>query len=246
MMRVGRELLAGVVMGLVIARTLCTGLDGAASAQPSNPEPTAPRDLQELARIYADDQGDRLPGDGKPINWSAVLPRDRAREARVKALYEAGELRTGEDYYRTAMVLQHATRPEDFLLAHELCVVAVSKGDRDARWLAAATEDRYLMNLGRPQRFGTQYRSTGPDKPVRLYEVGPGVTDALRRELNVPTLDEARTKEAQMEETIKGKKAGRQSHKLADSSFGNAPPWPDRGNEPSRMRAPIGGSSPAA
>ena len=193
----------------MIARLIGNGLDGAASAQPSNREPGAPRDLQELAKIYDDDQGDRLPGGGKPIDWSAVLPRDRAREARVKrGMYEAGELHTGKDYYRAAMVLQHASRPEDYLLAHELCVVAVSKGDRDARWLAAATEDRYLMNLGRPQRFGTQYRSDGPDKPVHLYEVGPGVTDALRRELNVPTLDEARKKEALMQEMIKGKKPG--------------------------------------
>ncbi len=205
-MRVRRELLAGVVIGVLIARTIGIGLDGAASAQPSKQESAAPRDLAELAKIYDDDQGDRLPGGGKPIDWAAVLPRDRKREARVKALYEAGQLRTGKDYYRAAMVLQHASRPEDYLLAHELCVVAVSKGDRDARWLAAATEDRYLMNLGRPQRFGTQYRSAGPDKPVRLYEVGPGVTDALRRELNVPTLDEARKKEAQMQEMIGGKK----------------------------------------
>ena len=62
------------------------------------------------------------------------------------------------------------------------------------------------MNIGRPQRFGTQYRSNGPDQPMRLHEVGPGVTDALRRELNVPTLEEARKREAVMEEMIKGKK----------------------------------------
>jgi hypothetical protein len=62
------------------------------------------------------------------------------------------------------------------------------------------------MNIGRPQRFGTQYRSSGPDQPVRMYEVGPGVTDALRREMNVPSLAEARKREAMMEEMVKGKK----------------------------------------
>ena len=107
-------------------------------------------------------------------------------------MYEAGSLRTGKDFYRAAMVLQHASRPEDYLLAHEFCLAALAKGDQDARWLAAATEDRYLMNVGRPQRFGTQYRSDGPDRPVRLYEIGPGVTDALRREMGVPSLAEAR------------------------------------------------------
>jgi hypothetical protein len=62
------------------------------------------------------------------------------------------------------------------------------------------------MNLGRPQRFGTQYRSSGTNDPVRLYKVEPGVTDELRRELGVPTLAEARKREAQMNELMKGKK----------------------------------------
>ena len=96
------------------------------------------------------------------------------------------------------MILQHASRPEDYLLAHEFCVVALAKGERSARWLAAATEDRYLMNLKHPQRFGTQYSSTGPKQPMRLYEVAPGVTDALRQELGVPSLAAAKRREAEM------------------------------------------------
>jgi hypothetical protein len=135
-----------------------------------------------------------------------VLPRDREREARVKALYEAGEIRTGSDHYHAAMILQHGHEPEDFLLAHEFCVVALAKGEPRARWLAAATEDRFLMKIGRPQRFGTQYRSSGPDDPVKLHEVGPGVTDGLRMELGVPTLEEARRREAEMDRSFKVKK----------------------------------------
>lgn len=71
------------------------------------------------------------------------------------------------------MVLQHASRPEDYLLAHEFCVVALAKGEKSARWLAAATEDRFLMNLKRPQRFGTQYFSSGSDQLTKLHEVAP-------------------------------------------------------------------------
>jgi hypothetical protein len=199
-------LLAGVAIGIAIARCVGVEFDGAVSARPSDPKSAAPRDVNELARIYDEDQEDRMPVGGKAIDWSVVGPRDRKREARVKELYEAGLLRTGKDFYRAAMVLQHASRPEDYLLAHEFCLAALAKGDQDARWLAAATEDRYLMNIGRPQRFGTQYRSAGPDQPVRLYEVGPGVTDALRRELGVPSIAEARKREALMGEMIKAKK----------------------------------------
>src|SRR5262249_23106860 len=67
-------------------------------------------------------------------------------------------------------------------------IVAIAKGEENAKWLAAATEDRFLMNIGRPQRFATQYRSDGPNAEFKLYTVGPGVTDELRRALNVPTL----------------------------------------------------------
>lgn len=62
------------------------------------------------------------------------------------------------------------------------------------------------MRIGRPQRFGTQYRSECPDDPVRLYEVGAGVTDGLRKELDVPTLEEARKREAEMDRAFKVKR----------------------------------------
>jgi hypothetical protein len=168
-------------------------------------QPNVSCDNPELSRLYDEDQADRKPVQGKPIDWSFVGPRDRRRESRVKDLYKSGALHTGKDYHRAAMVLQHAHEPDDFLLAHEFCVAALAKGEREARWLAAATEDRFLMNIGRPQRFGTQYRSSG-DGPVRLYEVGPGVMDSLRGEFSVPTLAEARKRETMMNELIRGKK----------------------------------------
>ena len=120
-------------------------------------------------------------------------------------LYKTGALRTGNDYYHAAMILQHSQRPDDFLLAHEFCIVAVAKGNRRALWLAAATEDRFLMNIKRPQRFGTQYRSVG-DGPMTLYRMGSGVTDELRTELKVPTLAEAKIQEAKFQELLRGKR----------------------------------------
>src|SRR5215813_1593170 len=111
---------------------------------------SAIKDNEELMRMYQEDQSDRtLPA--KSIDWSVVGTRDNARLARVKELYLQNKLQTGGDYYHAAMILQHANTPEDYLLAHELCVVAISKGNTDGRWLAAASEDRFLMNIDRPQ-----------------------------------------------------------------------------------------------
>jgi hypothetical protein len=159
--------------------------------------PAAAADNPELAKIVEEDQADRKPAEGEEIDWKVVLPRDQKREARVKEIYNAKELRTAADYERAALVLQHASKPEDYLLAHEFCIVALAKGSRGmARQLAALTEDRFLMNIGRPQRFGSQFRASGPKAPVKLYEVGPGVTDDLRREFGVPSLQKAREQEA--------------------------------------------------
>jgi hypothetical protein len=81
--------------------------------------------------------------------------------------------------------------------------VAVGKGEERAKWLAAASEDRFLMAVGRPQRFGTQFRSEGADGQVRLYKTESGVTDELRKALGVPALKEAEARAAKMNEELK-------------------------------------------
>ena len=145
-------------------------------------------DNEELTRIFQEDQDDRSPEEkeGKSTDWTIVGPRDKARESRVKEFYWDGSLHTGADYYHAAMVLQHADTANDYLLAHELCIAAIGKGEQRAKWLAAASEDRFLMTIGRPQRFGTQYRADGPNADFRLYPLAPGVTDDLRRAFDVP------------------------------------------------------------
>ncbi|MGH9966528.1 MAG: hypothetical protein ACREBG_01675 [Pyrinomonadaceae bacterium] len=159
--------------------------------------PSATKDNPVLTRLMDEDQADRTPPAGKSIDWKTVAARDEARLKRVKELYSQNHLRTGNDYFNAALVLQHGNTPEDYLLAHELCVVAISK-KRGIESLAAASEDRFLMSIGRSQRFGTQYKSDGPNQPYRLYKVDPGVTDEVRRIMMVPSLAEAKAREAEM------------------------------------------------
>lgn len=151
-----------------------------------------------LEKLYAEDQADRRYVVGKTIDWEAVSIRDESRELRVKALISAGELSSGADYYFAAMILQHAPMAGDQLLAHDLCVIALSKGEERAKWLAAASMDRFLLKIGRLQRFGTQFQSNRSFRPPQLTPVDPTVSDALRREFNVPSLENAKKKEAEM------------------------------------------------
>jgi hypothetical protein len=153
------------------------------------------KDNQELAQLANEDQEDRKPKDAKPIDWQVVGPKDEARRKRVMELYLAGELKTGWDYFRAGLILQHGQSAEDYLLCHELCVAAVFKsgGDQQADWvspakqLAAASEDRFLLSIGRAQRFGTQ--------ASHLDKIAEGVTDQLRKAWDVPPL--AKVKESE-------------------------------------------------
>ena len=173
----------------VLAILPATGRDADAESPVASPA----SDNAELAAMYEADQADRHPaGDGRPIDWTVVSGRDAARLARAKELLAAGKLGTGADYYHAAMILQHSAAADDHLLAHELCVVALGEGEERGRWLAAASEDRFLMNIGRPQRFGTQFRRDPPSGPWYLYEVDPNVSDAQRAAMDVPPLAEAR------------------------------------------------------
>lgn len=166
--------------------TFSVGLLVCASAEEkAKTIPTTDSGNAELKAMFNADQAERTTSSSASINWQIVGPRDRARELRVKELYHANQLRSGRDYYRAALILQHGEHADDYLLAHEFCIVAISLGEPAAKWLAAATEDRFLLTINRAQRFGTQYDS-GADGRATLEKMDDSVTDGLRQLFDVP------------------------------------------------------------
>jgi hypothetical protein len=164
-----------------------------AAAPPPAPPPASEGSVTttsaELREMFEQDQADRRPGMAA-IDWQALGKRDAARLKRVKELYAAGSLRSGDDWFHAALILQHSQEADDYLLAHEMCVAALGKGQTNVLvlGLAAASEDRFLRSIGRRQRFGTQYESAGEPGKFRLAEVDPGVTDELRDAHNIDPL----------------------------------------------------------
>lgn len=152
--------------------------------------PLAP-DSAELQSLFDADQADRQM---RPPDWSIVGPRDRAREARVHEMLEAGLVVTSLDYYNAAMIYQHAQGLEGSALAHELATISAAMGNDRAKWLAVASWDRFLVRLDRGQRFGTQY-TVDASGAKTLDEMEPGVTDAMRAAMHCPTLEEAKARE---------------------------------------------------
>jgi hypothetical protein len=148
-------------------------------------------DSVELQSMFDADQADRQM---KPPDWSVVGPRDRARAARVHEMLDSGLVATATDYYNAAMIYQHAQGIEGSALAHELAMISAAMGNDRAKWLAAASWDRFVVRLDRGQRFGTQYTVDAAGTKT-LEEIEPGVTDAMRAALHCPTLEEAKARE---------------------------------------------------
>lgn len=148
-------------------------------------------DNAEMAAILAADQSVRQ-------DLAAVLAggregalrihaADAVRRQQVRALLDAGTLRTATDFYSAALVFQHGDTAEDYLLAHTLAVAALGEGSTESPWLAAATLDRYLQAVGQPQIYGTQTMMRRGEKPTREPFEHALIPDSLRTVLGVST-----------------------------------------------------------
>lgn len=127
--------------------------------------PKLPDVNPEILQLVVQDQWDRgndMFGNGpikhsQDFDWKSISQRDEERDAQVRKLLAEGKLQTGREYDYAALIFQHSIKAEDLMFAHVLAVTSVSKGDADAKWLAAATLDRYLTTIKQPQVFGTQF-----------------------------------------------------------------------------------------
>ena len=190
---------ASMRRSVLVALALATATLTAGVAIASRTAQDAPiADNAELQALFQADLEDRKAGPA--IDWSIVKPRDDARLKRAKELYASSALKTGADWLHAALILQHSDEPDDFLLAHEMCVAALAEGEKGGRWLVAATEDRFLRSIGRMQRFGTQYEPAEKAGSFRLAPTDPQVTDDLRGALGAPPLAEAKATETRFDQ----------------------------------------------
>jgi hypothetical protein len=116
---------------------------------------------------------------------------DTARRVEVLGYIFNGQIHTARDLVYAAYIFQHGDCSEHYYFANRLAQIAMDSGYTDARWIYAATLDRYFMSLGEPQKFGTQY--TRVDGEFKLYPVDPTTTDAERAKYNIPPLTEIST-----------------------------------------------------
>ena len=183
------------IMSLLCATfAILLGQGGASSTTPDGPA------SRELRRIKTEDQKDRQGLGDSPgkREHTKLAANDAKRLARVRELLRTDKVRTAADYDICALIFQHGRNADDFLVAHELAVIAGMKGSVGS--LPALAEDRFLVTIGQKQRFGSQYNLQIGEGGNWLQDVDEGgrfsVTDSLRLVMFVPTLEIAKIKPA--------------------------------------------------
>jgi hypothetical protein len=142
----------------------------------------------ELKELFEKDQADRytLQGDwGNTELVQKMVANDAIRLKRGREIYEeykAGNtLLSNEDLVQLAFLFQHSPELDDYWKAHELGKDAGEEG----KWIAAVAEDRWLLNKGGKQKWGTQFLS-GTEQAPMLSDEESGITDEMRMEMRVP------------------------------------------------------------
>lgn len=152
----------------------------------------AAQDNPRLLELYQADQTERSRVYDSTEEVKQLEHRDAMRRSLVREMIPKGDIRTADDLYRAAVVLQHGDSPKDFLAAHRLAVMAAIGGHTGGRWLAAASLDRFLMSLGQPQVYGTQFEHVREENKyaLKLPLDDQGVLPNEKKFFNVPPVVE--------------------------------------------------------
>lgn len=149
-----------------------------AQSSSSNSSPSAVSDNPTLTEMFNVDQKAR---EGDHIDWAKLTKDDEQRRTDLRQMLSSGGVRTGNDYFHAAMIFQHGQNPDEYLMAHVLAMDAVAQGSKEARWLSAATLDRYLRSIWQPQVFGTQFYGGPSFEGMTHDKINPAiVTDPMR------------------------------------------------------------------
>lgn len=187
---------------LACAEALLAGTSVAALQEPKKSPPSQKEISRELAELERDDQKDQDDPTWTEATERTFASRQKARRDRVVQIVDAGLLASTADWANAAMLLQHGSGPDDYLLAHVLSIPPAGKNEPFTRFLAAATLDRFLQSTGRAQVFSTQ--STGPDPsqsaPMKPFD--DSMSETIRAVFELPpTRRESADKDKQRSKT---------------------------------------------
>ncbi len=146
------------------------------------------QDNSELKRMYEEDQYSRK---AEKIDWKELTKQDSTRRVRVGEMIKQDLLLTSNDFYHAAMIYQHGKDSISYKSAWEYSQKAffMDKANENARWLSAASYDRYLLSIGKPQVYGTQFIVLDKKYYLRDFD-STKVSDSVRTFFGTRTIKE--------------------------------------------------------
>jgi hypothetical protein len=117
----------------------------------------------------------------KSSDMERIWEDDNEREIEVLKMLQNGSVESGDELYYAAVIMQHSNCNKFIKLANDLAKASMEKGNENAKWLYAASLDRYLLGEGKKQKFGTQYNAIDGT----ILPLDPDTTDAERAKYNV-------------------------------------------------------------
>lgn len=158
--------------------------------QPNTPMKKGPASDEIQALVRADQAVRQFIGTPTREELQRMERGDFAREERVRQLLRQDKVVTMEDFDACALIMQHGSDPDDYETARELAIISCFKGGYHS--LPALAEDRFLLAIGRKQRFGGQFSwgKNGSAPVFRELDESPpaAVTDSLRLDFLQPPL----------------------------------------------------------
>jgi len=155
-------------------------------------KPSAKEITRELQELYDSDQKDQNDPTWTETNDVEFARRQKVRRDRVMEILQAGMLPEVRDWDHAAMLLQHGESADDYLLAHVLSLPPGIAAGPNARFMCAATLDRFLQSCGRAQIFTTQSGAADPSVYAPCEPFDDSMSEALRAVFELKPLPRAK------------------------------------------------------
>lgn len=113
-----------------------------------------------------------------------MVAKDLARRKRVGEIFAEGCITSSKDYLAAALIFQHGNIPDHSYQAYIWSKKAADLGDINGKYFSTAALDRYLVETGKKQLFGTQSiaQKTKDNKNCFcVYDIEPTFPDSLRK-----------------------------------------------------------------
>lgn len=115
---------------------------------------------RNLEYAYKTDQADRQELRSFVSFMSNLEERDHERLEQVRKLYSQDKISTPMDKFHAAFVFHHSDNSNDYRIASQLAADAAQnealKDNYTVQWLQKASYDRYMLSIGKPEKYNTQ------------------------------------------------------------------------------------------